>query len=97
MNTLKYISGDDEVRAIADLRQQTINDKNSETTIAIEEAREEAREEGIAIGEEKGIAIGEQRGKQETAKKLLQKGISIEDIADVTGLTIEEVKALDFL
>jgi predicted transposase YdaD len=33
----------------------------------------------------------------ETAKKLLQKGISIEDIADVTGLTIEEVKALDFL
>ncbi|MDR2781483.1 MAG: Rpn family recombination-promoting nuclease/putative transposase [Holosporaceae bacterium] len=37
METLKYISADDEVRAIADLRQRTISDHNSELTIAREE------------------------------------------------------------
>ncbi|MDR2780963.1 MAG: Rpn family recombination-promoting nuclease/putative transposase, partial [Holosporaceae bacterium] len=46
METLKYISADDEARAIANLRQKTINDHNSELTVAREESREEGREEG---------------------------------------------------
>ncbi|MDR1551545.1 MAG: Rpn family recombination-promoting nuclease/putative transposase [Holosporaceae bacterium] len=50
METLKYISADDEIRTLADLRQKTINDRNSEMTVA----REAGREEGIAIGEERG-------------------------------------------
>ncbi|MDR2464491.1 MAG: PD-(D/E)XK nuclease family transposase, partial [Holosporales bacterium] len=69
MEALKYISADDEVRAIADLRQKTINDYNSEMTVAREEGLEEGiaigKEEGIAIGEAKGIAIGEAKGKEE--------------------------------
>jgi flagellar biosynthesis/type III secretory pathway protein FliH len=66
MEALKYISADDDVRAIADLRQKTINDYNSEMTVAREEGLEEGiaigTEEGIAIGEAKGIAIGEAKG-----------------------------------
>jgi predicted transposase/invertase (TIGR01784 family) len=58
MDTLKYVSADSETRAIADLRQKTINDHNSEITVA----KEEGREEGIAIGEERGIAIGKGEG-----------------------------------
>jgi hypothetical protein len=34
METLKYISADPEMRALYDLRQKTINDRNSEMTIA---------------------------------------------------------------
>jgi predicted transposase/invertase (TIGR01784 family) len=81
MDTLKYISADDEIRAISDLRQRTINDHNSEITVA----REEGREEGISIGEEKG--------KIEMAKNLLSAGIDIETIAKVSGLSIDEIKA----
>jgi flagellar biosynthesis/type III secretory pathway protein FliH len=70
MEALKYISADDDVRAIADLRQKTINDYNSEMTVAREEGLEEGiaigeakgKEEGIAIGEAKGIAIGKEEG-----------------------------------
>jgi hypothetical protein len=58
METLKYISANEEMRALVDLRQKTINDMNSELTVV----REEGRAEGIAIGEERGIAIGEERG-----------------------------------
>lgn len=46
MDTLKYISADDEIREIADLREKTQSDKNSELTVA----REEGIEEGIEIG-----------------------------------------------
>jgi predicted transposase/invertase (TIGR01784 family) len=50
MNTLKYISADDEVRAIADLRQKTINDHNSEMTVALEKAKEETARKMLAEG-----------------------------------------------
>jgi flagellar biosynthesis/type III secretory pathway protein FliH len=73
MDTLKYISADDEMRAISDLRQRTINDHNSEITVAREEGKEEGMEEGIAIGEEKG----ELKKARETAVKLLAIGLRL--------------------
>jgi predicted transposase/invertase (TIGR01784 family) len=45
METLKYISADPETRAIADLRQKTINDRNSEITVAREEGKAEGKRE----------------------------------------------------
>jgi predicted transposase/invertase (TIGR01784 family) len=62
METLKYISADDEVRAMADLRRRTINDRNSELTVAKQMGKEEGLAEGLAEGEAKGLAKGEARG-----------------------------------
>jgi predicted transposase/invertase (TIGR01784 family) len=90
METLKYISADDEARAIANLRQKTINDHNSELTVAKEEGREEGREEGIAIGEERG----ELKKAKETAAKMLSRGMSVEDISDMTSLSVEEIRRM---
>ncbi|MDR2646102.1 MAG: Rpn family recombination-promoting nuclease/putative transposase, partial [Holosporaceae bacterium] len=86
METLKYISADDEIRAISDLRQKTINDRNSEMTVA--------REEGIAIGEERGKAEGELKAKREAALKMMKKNVDLVDISEFTGLTIEELEKL---
>jgi hypothetical protein len=94
METLKYISSDDETRAIANLRQKTINDHNSEITVAKEEGREEGREEGIAIGEERGKAVGELKKARETARNLLSMGLSAEQISEATGLSNEEITKL---
>jgi predicted transposase/invertase (TIGR01784 family) len=98
MDRLKYISSDKEVRVSADLRQKTINDRNSEFTVATEKGIAIGKEEGIAIGEKKGIAIGEKKGKAEGAKesaiRMLKKNISLNDISEFTGLSIEEIKSL---
>ena len=63
-------------------------------TTRIAEAKSEAREEGIKYG----IAIGEERGrneaKLETAKNLLSIGLSQDQIASVTGLSVEEIEKL---
>jgi predicted transposase YdaD len=110
MEALKYISADDDVRAIADLRQKTINDYNSEMTVAREEGleegiaigkeegiaigKEEGKEEGIAIGEAKGIAIGKEEGIKETARSMLAAGIPPETVSHCTKLSIEEIAAI---
>lgn len=38
----------------------------------------------------KGLA----KGRIDTAKKMMEKGYPLEDISDVTGLTIEEIRSL---
>jgi predicted transposase YdaD len=112
MDTLRYISGDDEVRAIADIQRKTINDYNSQMTVAREEGLEEGialgeakgialgKEEGIAIGEAKGIALGEAKGIaliKETARSMLSEGMSPETVSRCTKLSIEEIVALQKL
>jgi predicted transposase/invertase (TIGR01784 family) len=82
MDTLKYISADEEVRAIADLRMKTLNDRNSEMTVAKEEGRMEGRQEG------------EQKKAREAACNLLSKGMNLSDIAEVTGLSEQEIISL---
>ncbi len=49
---------------------------------------------GIAIGKKQGIAIGEKHGFLEASKKMLQSGMPVQDVARITGLSLEEVKSL---
>ena len=48
---------------------------------------EEATKKGVEIGEKSG----EKKAKLETAKKMIKKGINIETIIEITGLTKEEI------
>jgi len=49
---------------------------------------------GKREGHTEGVAEGEQKEKIRTAKKMRQKGMSSEDIADITGLSKEEIERL---
>jgi predicted transposase/invertase (TIGR01784 family) len=59
-------------------------------------AEERGVERGVKIGEERGVErgvkIGEEKGKVETARKLIQRGIDIEIIAEATGFSKEEIE-----
>ena len=50
----------------------------------------EARENGI----NDGISKGASQEKVNIAKNMLNKSISIEDISDITGLSVEEINKL---
>jgi len=62
----------------------------------------EGREEGLAEGREEGLAEGREEGREEgqleerrrSAAQYKQRGVSPEIIADVTGLSVEEIEAL---
>ena len=82
--------------------------KNSEEVVdmckAIQDMQMEARKEGEERGKQIGEQIGEQRGKQigeqigelrkakESAKKLYEMGLAIEEIAQVVGYPAEVVE-----
>ena len=57
-----------------------------------------AREEGMKQGMKQGMAQGLIRGRvetnQENALRMKQKGYPLEDIADITGLSVDEIAAL---
>ncbi|TAF80903.1 MAG: hypothetical protein EAZ50_07785 [Runella slithyformis] len=60
-------------------------------TEGLEEGRAEGLEEGRAEGLEEGRAEGALEKALETAKKMKEKGFSTDDIADITGLSRQEI------
>jgi predicted transposase/invertase (TIGR01784 family) len=77
--------------------------------IGLEKGKAIGLEKGKAIGLEKGEAIGLEKGKElgreeerqkanaeklEIAKKLLQKGVSIEEVSDFTGLPPQQISEI---
>ena len=75
---LEYLSGDEETRRLAELREKAIRDELA----AIAQARDEGKSEGII------------QDKIEIAKKILSKEIDIALIIELTGLTKEEIEKL---
>ena len=55
-------------------------------------------EHGFSLGRNEGISLGITQGAYqkavETAKKFLSMGLSVEQVADGTGLSVEEIEKL---
>ena len=64
----------------------------------MEKGREEGREVGREEGREEGREVGREEGREEAllqiAKNFLAKGISVDDVSEATGLSIDRVRAL---
>lgn len=60
----------------------------------LEEGRAEGRAEGIAEGRAEGIAKGIEQRNIEIAKNMLRKGLSAEDISEMTGLPVDLINTI---
>lgn len=87
---LDKLSEDERMQRIADLREKAILDKKAIYAKGIEVGEEK----GIKKGREEGKREGEMLQKKEIAKKLLSKGLLIKEVADITGLSEEEIENL---
>ena len=101
IETLEEISSDEEKERIAELREKYIRDRNSEIKTArnmgLKQRLEEGRELGRKLGKEEGRKLGkeEERKKvKDIAKKMKDIGMDIKTIADITGLSKEEIKKI---
>ena len=72
----------------------TQNDILNSIEEQLEDARKEAIAVGLAEGREEGRAEGRAEANADVAKKLLEMQMDIRSIAEVTGLSIEAIKAL---
>ena len=60
----------------------------------IERGKEEGKEEGKKQGKEEGLEQGLRQKARETARRMLAKGYAIDDVVEVTGLEVAEVRLL---
>jgi predicted transposase/invertase (TIGR01784 family) len=73
---LVELSEDETLRALAFYREKALKDKNSQLLTAREE----------------GLQEGMNRGRQELINNMLAKGLSVNEISDLTGIDIHEIK-----
>ena len=59
-----------------------------------EEGRKEGRREGLEEGHREGLEEGRKDAKYEAAGKMKAKGFASADIAEITGLTTEEIESI---
>jgi len=89
-------------RALAEKALDEARIEASVMATAIEKGKEEGRQEGKEEGRQEGILEGERRGREEgehkkaleTARNFLEMGLTLEQIAKGTGLSIETIKAI---
>lgn len=86
IDELEQVSGDEKIQRIAELREKARRDENAAIAYAIEK--------GLKQGIEQGIERGAKDKSIEIAKKMLKEKMNIETISNITGLSIEEIKAL---
>lgn len=87
---LEKISNNAHERYLAELREKYILDQKATESAGYVKGKRDGLTEGLA----KGITKGKTETINLVAKKLLDQGIAIEVISQVTGLTKEEIKKL---
>ena len=60
----------------------------------ISSAERRGHREGLAEGRAEGLAEGRAEGMRDNARRMKEKGYSVEEIADITGLAANEIDAL---
>ena len=83
---ITYLTGDEEIRRLAELREKWEMDWNS--------SMDYSKREGIKEGKKEGIKEGAKEKNLENAKKMKEEKIPTETIMKITGLTKEEIEKL---
>ena len=83
-------------RKSTEVQNMLLAEYDYDTDIAVQ--RKEAFDDGFSAGEERGISIGLSQGVQqaklETAKNALTMNLPVEQVAILTGLSVEEIEKL---
>ncbi|MEW4372237.1 Rpn family recombination-promoting nuclease/putative transposase [Paenibacillus kandeliae] len=90
MNTLEFLSQDQQARMEYESRQKALRDEISRQEYARDRGLEEGRKEGIQQGIEQGI----EQTKLDTARKMLAMGLPADIIAEATGLSQQQIQDL---
>ena len=87
---LEEISNDEIMQRLADWQESAEREEAAVRNMGYREGKEAGIREGIIQGKE----VGKEEGKIEIAKKMKEKNIYISMIAEVTGLTEEQIKSI---
>ena len=98
----EVLTGDEEVKRLAEIRLMAKLEEKSALDCAREEGeergkeigRKEGEERGKEIGREVGRKLGEEQKQKEIAQKMKKQKMPIKQIAEITGLSEEEIEKI---
>jgi predicted transposase/invertase (TIGR01784 family) len=90
MDTLEFLSQDREARYLYDMRQKALRDEISMILGANEEGEKKGREEGRQEGRQEGSHLKA----LQVAANMLNKGMDVATIVEVTGLSTKDIDDL---
>lgn len=90
----EVLTGDEEVKRLAEIRLMSKLEERSALDCAREEGIEEGKRKGREEGKREGIEEGKKEGIKEVAKALKERKEPIEKIAEITGLSKEEIEKI---
>lgn len=98
---MNYLTGDEEVRRLAELREKWemdyVDAQSHGRQLGLEEGIQEGRQEGLRKGREEGIKKGREEARKEKiemVRKMKKNNLSIELIEEITGLKKEEIDSI---
>lgn len=91
---LQYYSMTDAERYAYDEHLNAVMIQNDVLGNAREEGLAEGRAEGLTQGRAEGLAEGRAEAKKDIVKSMLSNGLSVEQAAKYSGLTVEEVESI---
>jgi predicted transposase/invertase (TIGR01784 family) len=91
---MEYVTIDKEALRAYQMREMALSDWTSGLNHARETGWEEGRQEGEKTGLKKGRQEGRQEGKWEVAVKMRRRGEPMSQIAEDTGLSVEDIAKL---
>ena len=91
---VEYLTGDEEVKRINELKDKWERDRVSEMNYLKSIAQKEGLKEGRKSGLKEGLKEGRKEKSIDIAKNMLDKDFSIKEVVSLTGLSEEEVKTL---
>ena len=89
-----YLDGKEREHYENDLKKMLIDQDTLQT--AKLKGKQEGRQEGLQEGLHEGLKKGKQEEKFDVARRMLAKGNSIEDAAEIAGLSVEKVANLRY-
>lgn len=90
----EVLTGDEEVKRLAEIRLMAKLEEKSALDCAREEGEERGREIGREEGKAAGRKLGEEQKQKEIAKKMKEQKMPIKQIAEITGLSEEEIEKI---
>ena len=90
MKELEYLTGDEEKRKIADLKERAILDYNSHMRTSFEDGQLKGEKRGL----KKGLAQGKLETKIEMIMQILRKKMDLKLITELSGFSENEIRKL---
>ena len=91
---MRMVNEDEMLKDAAFQRMKDELDRNTRTHYELKQAKAEGIAEGLELGKAEGLELGKAQTEKKYVFEMIKKGLDVQLISEVTGLSVEVIKTL---